>query len=53
MRLVAVVHRLLALVKLRCALPQHAWSMELHHAPVSPPYLRSLRGPGRSICTPR
>ncbi|CAL5218684.1 g392 [Coccomyxa viridis] len=52
-RLVAVVRRLLALVKLRCALPQHAWSMELHHAPVSPPYLRSLRGPGRSICTPR
>jgi hypothetical protein len=52
-RLARAARRLLLLVKLRCALPQHAWSMELRHVPVSPPYLRSLRGPGRNICTPR
>ena len=52
-RLARAARRLLLLVKLRCALPQHTWSMELRHVPVSPPYLRSLRGPGRNICTPR
>ncbi len=52
-RLARAARRLLLLVKLRCALPQHSWSMELRHVPVSPPYLRSLRGPGRTICTPR
>ena len=52
-RLVRAVSRLLLLAKQRAALPQHAWSMKLSPAPVSPQYLRSLRGPGRSICTPR
>ena len=47
------VARLLLLTKQHAALPQHAWSMKLSPAPVSPQYLRSLRGPGRSICTPR
>ena len=52
-RLVRAVSRLLLLAKQRAALPQHAWNMALSPAPVSPQYLRSLRGPGRSICTPR
>lgn len=51
-QLARVVRRLLVLVKQRCGLPGHAWSLELSPPPVSPPYLRSLRGPGRSICTP-
>ena len=52
-RLARAVSRLLGLAKQRAALPQHAWNMKLSPAPVSPQYLRSLRGPGRSICTPR
>ena len=52
-RLVRAVSRLLLLAKQRAALPQHAWSLKLSPAPVSPQYLRSLRGPARSICTPR
>lgn len=51
-RLVRVVWRLLLVVKQRCSL-NHSVSMELTSPPISPPFLRSLRGAARSICTPR
>ncbi|BDA44179.1 hypothetical protein COCOBI_05-3630 [Coccomyxa sp. Obi] len=50
-RFVRVAWRLLLVAKQRCSLT-HSVSMELVSPPISPPYLRSLRGPARSICTP-
>lgn len=51
-RLVCVVERLLLVTKLRASCQQE-FPKHLPSPPVSPPFLRSLRGTARTICTPR
>lgn len=51
-RLVLVAQRLLLVVKQRCSLAC-SFPMELTSPPISPPFLKSLRGAARIICTPR